>query len=261
MKKTDLLIIAAAGSSHRIGSNAVTAPKQFAVCAGKPLLYWALLPFTEISSIAHCIVLLPTGVKGAELLSLPFPVTFAEGGASRQESIWKGLQCALSMKLEPASVWIHDAARPALPASLVRRMEEAKSLSRGDDGIVPLLPVVSALKRVDEQSGMVSVEREGLMLAQTPQLFPFGLLRKAHQLAKEKGWHVHDDAELFERAGLPLRQVMGEQSNIKVTYAEDLELIGEILRSRDQGVQNPPPTFSAITVDPPATRRMEHHTE
>lgn len=231
-KRTDLLIIAAAGLSRRMGVLFKAVPKQFMPSIGKSLLYWSLLPFTEVSSIAHCVVLLPTGVKGAQVPSLPFPVTFAQGGASRQESIWKGLQCAVSMKPEPAWVWIHDAARPALPVSLVQRMEEAKSLSREEEGIVPLFPVVDALKRVDEQSGIVSVERDGIMLAQTPQLFPLGLLRKAHQLAKEKGWQGRDDAELFERAGFPLRQVMGEQSNIKVTYAEDLELIEGILRSR-----------------------------
>ncbi|MEO0989262.1 MAG: 2-C-methyl-D-erythritol 4-phosphate cytidylyltransferase, partial [Cyanobacteria bacterium J06639_14] len=47
-----------------------------------------------------------------------------------------------------------------------------------------------------------------------------------------QGWAVTDDAALFERCGLPVKIVMGEETNLKVTTPDDLKLAEMIVRDR-----------------------------
>ena len=75
-------------------------------------------------------------------------------------------------------------------------------------------------------------DRRQLWAAQTPQGFEVPLLRECHEKGRHLGWDVTDDAALFERCGLPVQVVEGEETNLKVTTPVDLQIAEFILRER-----------------------------
>jgi 2-C-methyl-D-erythritol 4-phosphate cytidylyltransferase/2-C-methyl-D-erythritol 2,4-cyclodiphosphate synthase len=128
---------------------------------------------------------------------------------------------------KPDYVLIHDAARPLVSRGVIDRVIVA--LEAGADGAVPLLPVADTLRK--KQDGKwVTVPRDGLLRAQTPQGFRFTKIFEAHRrFAKED---VTDDMALAEMAGLHVEAVAGEDSNMKVTNPEDFALAEMQLRAR-----------------------------
>src|SRR6185295_2529099 len=93
-------------------------------------------------------------------------------------------------------------------------------------GGVPALPVTDTLKQsgADGQRVEVTVSRDRLWRAQTPQGFPRSLLERAYREAAAGGHFGSDDAALVERLGVEVRLVPGSERNLKVTTAEDLEV-------------------------------------
>ena len=75
--------------------------------------------------------------------------------------------------------------------------------------------------------------RHNLWAAQTPQGFEVELLKDCHERGKKSGWQVTDDAALFEKCGLPVKIVRGEETNLKVTTPVDLAIAEFILRQRN----------------------------
>jgi len=138
-----------------------------------------------------------------------------KGGASRQESVLRGLE-ALAVNCKPDFVLIHDAARPCLSSSLLEKLCAAAVLS---GAAIPALPVTDTIKRADGPR-LKTENRDKLYTVQTPQVFRFDKILELHRKYRQTA--VTDDAALFELAGLPLTLVEGERTNIKVTYPEDL---------------------------------------
>ena len=96
------------------------------------------------------------------------------------------------------------------------------------------LPVPDTLKRADAQ-GRVSetVPREGIWVAQTPQMFRIGLLREALDAGLLRpDLQITDEASAIEAAGLAPRLVRGDHDNLKVTWPEDFALAERLLRAR-----------------------------
>ncbi|HEY5578993.1 MAG TPA: 2-C-methyl-D-erythritol 4-phosphate cytidylyltransferase, partial [Acidimicrobiia bacterium] len=139
------------------------------------------------------------------------------GGPRRRDSVAAGL-AALGSQVE--WVLVHDAARPLASSELVSRV--LARLVRGDcDGVVPVVPVRDTIKEVEAGMVVRTVDRQRLVVVQTPQGFPLGMLRKAHAATDDD---VSDDAVLVERAGGSVVVVEGEALNLKVTHPEDLAL-------------------------------------
>lgn len=146
------------------------------------------------------------------------------GGASRQESVRAGLH-ALEGRAE--FVLVHDAARPFCPPAQVRRVAEA-----GRESGAALLAVraKSTLKKVNQQNIIEqTVPRAGIWEAQTPQVFSYSLLCRAHEAAERDGYTGTDDCELVERLGRPVKVIEGSELNMKLTTAQDLELARALL--------------------------------
>ncbi|MBP5211596.1 MAG: 2-C-methyl-D-erythritol 2,4-cyclodiphosphate synthase, partial [Pyramidobacter sp.] len=120
------------------------------------------------------------------------------------------------------AVLLHDAARPFLDAALCERLLAA---FRGDNAVVPLLPEANALKRVDE-NGVTPVDRDGLYITQTPQLFPRVALLEL--LDRTGEFACKDEAELWLQNGKQLDWVSGSQKNFKVTERGDWEMACEL---------------------------------
>lgn len=223
------LLIPAAGMGRRMGSDR---NKLLLTLLGKPLLTWTLMAaeaapdITWIGIIAQPADQLDFKAILAEL-SLSKPVELILGGETRQESVYNGLQ-ALPATAE--QVLIHDGARCLATPQLLDRC--AKALLEYP-GLIAAVPVKDTIKVVN-QAGTVqdTPDRRQLWAAQTPQGFDVKLLKDCHEKGRNLGWEVTDDAALFERCGLSVHIVEGEETNLKVTTPIDLAIAEFILRQR-----------------------------
>jgi 2-C-methyl-D-erythritol 4-phosphate cytidylyltransferase len=151
------------------------------------------------------------------------------GGTTRQASVAAGLR-ALPPGL--GYVAVHDAARPLAASGAVDRMLELL-LETGAAGVVPGIPVVDTIRRVDvAQRSTGLVDRNQLRAMQTPQLFAREALERAHRLALRGGVEAIDEVALVELAGHRVQVVPGDPENLKVTTPLDLALVATLLARR-----------------------------
>jgi 2-C-methyl-D-erythritol 4-phosphate cytidylyltransferase len=151
------------------------------------------------------------------------------GGPTRQASVAAGLR-ALPTGL--GYVAVHDAARPLAASGAVDRMLELL-LETGAAGVVPGVPVVDTIRRVDvAQRSTGLVDRDQLRAMQTPQLFARDILEMAHRLAPRDGVEAVDEVALVELAGHRVQVVAGDPENLKVTTPLDLALAETLLARR-----------------------------
>ena len=151
------------------------------------------------------------------------------GGPTRQASVAAGLR-ALPPGL--GYVAVHDAARPLAASGAVDRMLELL-LETGAAGVVPGIPVVDTIRRVDvAQRSTGLVDRNQLRAMQTPQLFAREVLERAHRLALRDGVEAVDEAALVELAGHAVQVVPGDPENLKVITPLDLALAETLLARR-----------------------------
>lgn len=205
-------LIVAAGRGERAGGGV---PKQYRSLAGKPALRWAIEAFRahrEVDAV-HTVIHCDDRERyeaAAVGLGLGDPII---GGATRADSVRNGLD-ALG-RSPPRRVLIHDGARPLVSYTLISRVISALENA---DAAAPLLPVADTLRR-RTAAGYETVPRDDLLRAQTPQGFRFAKIRDAHR--RFAGDPVTDDLALAERANLTIATVAGDETNIKLTTADD----------------------------------------
>jgi 2-C-methyl-D-erythritol 4-phosphate cytidylyltransferase len=220
----------AAGSGRRFGDRM---PKQYAPLHGRTVLEWALAPFLSDGRCAGAVVVIaPSDTWWPKIAERISPVTVAQGGGERAESVRSGLQ-ALTRKANPDDwVLVHDAARPCLSnADRDRLLEQA-----GAHAVGGLLAVRASetLKRAQaDQSVESTVDRADLWRAGTPQMFRFARLVEALDRAITAKRFPTDEAQALEWLGDHPLLVEGSAANIKVTSPEDLK-IAEALLARDR---------------------------
>ena len=216
-------LVPAAGSGSRFGGEL---PKQYLMLQGKPLLQHALDRLLAQFPLARLyVVLAPDDELFEAMITVTSNVIVLRcGGRTRGASVHN----ALSRMAGVDDDWIvvHDAARPCVDADSSLRLQ--RELANDDVGGFLAMPVTDTLKRVDDDSRVVRTEpREGLWRAQTPQMFRFGVLRRAFALPGLDGFT--DEAQAVERLGLKPRAVVGNAFNVKVTFPDDLALASAIL--------------------------------
>jgi 2-C-methyl-D-erythritol 4-phosphate cytidylyltransferase len=216
-------LIAAAGSGERLG---IDRPKAFAVLGGRPLLAESLDRLDRCDLVDAIVVAAPPeweepSILLAEELAASKVVACVTGGATRAESVAAALA---EVPEEALVVLVHDAARPLLDNTVVERLLGA--LGEGYDGAVPALPVPDTLKRVRGREVSETVDRSGMVVAQTPQAFLASVLRSAFggDLAD-----MTDCASLVEQAGGRIAVVDGDPWLLKVTTPADLALVETLL--------------------------------
>jgi 2-C-methyl-D-erythritol 4-phosphate cytidylyltransferase/2-C-methyl-D-erythritol 2,4-cyclodiphosphate synthase len=206
-------LLVAAGRGTRFGAEL---PKQFLPLLGRPVLRHAAEALLREGRVAAIQPVAPPGdeaLLAAILEGLPCRPPVA-GGATRQASVLAGL--AVLESDPPDCVLVHDAARPVVPPGTIPALLTA--LERAP-GAIPAVPVADTLKRGEAGRIAATVPRDGLFRAQTPQAFRYADLLAAHRaLAAE----VTDDAQVMEASGVPVALVPGHDSNIKITWPEDL---------------------------------------
>ncbi len=201
-------------------------PKQYLPLCGRALLEWSLAPFFDAGWIDGVVLALPKGDTDFAKLPIarhPKIVTVA-GGATRADSVLAGLRAVTerSQTLDaPVYALVHDAARPCLTVDDVESLRDEAS---DDQGGLLAVPVTDVLKDEERECSVRSVDHATLWRAQTPQLFRLDLLRVALEQAIAKGKPLGDEAAAMELAGYKPLLVRGRESNLKVTYPEDLPL-------------------------------------
>jgi 2-C-methyl-D-erythritol 4-phosphate cytidylyltransferase/2-C-methyl-D-erythritol 2,4-cyclodiphosphate synthase len=212
-------LIVAAGRGTRAGGDI---PKQYRKIGGKAILDRTAQLFASHPRVEQVLIVMheDDATLYAEEISaasglLP-PVT---GGDSRQQSVLKGLE-ALSA-LGATHVLIHDAVRPFASPALIDRVIDALA---EHDAVLAASAVTDTLKRADAGAIVTgTVPRESLHAAETPQGFRLATILDAHRRAAAAGIPVTDDAAIAEWAGIPVRIVAGERTNIKLTTPEDID--------------------------------------
>ncbi|MBN3943885.1 MAG: 2-C-methyl-D-erythritol 4-phosphate cytidylyltransferase [Nostoc sp.] len=223
------LLIPAAGIGKRMGSNR---NKLLLLVRSQPIIAWTLLA-AEAASTISWIGIISQSIDWPEFkaiiadLKLTKPVELIQGGSTRQESVYNGLQ---SLPIAAEQVLIHDGARCLATPDLFNSCAEA---IRHCPGLIVGVPVKDTIKVVNEQ-GIIqeTPDRRQLWAAQTPQGFDVKLLKQCHAEGVRQGWEVTDDAALFEKCGIEVRIVEGEETNLKVTTPQDLAIAEFILTSR-----------------------------
>jgi len=219
-------LIPAAGRGTRIGTELA---KQYQPVAGRPLIAWSLEAFAAAPSVAATyVVLAPDDALHAQL-GLP-GLPLYTGAATRHGSVLNALDALAGKVAEDDWIMVHDAARPGLTPALIEQLIHALK----DDAVGGLLalPLADTLKREQEGRSAATLPRAGLWQAQTPQMFRYGLLRRALRAAMDARVDVTDEASAIEAAGLAPRLVPGSLRNFKVTWPDDLALAQQFLREQ-----------------------------
>jgi len=228
-------LVPAAGGGSRFGS---PLPKQYADLGGRPLLVRAMERLASALPLEATIVALaPDDVLYDRIVGSRAGVEALYcGGASRAETVANALAVLASRCGDGDWVLVHDAARPCVPPDALRRL--VAELAEDAVGGLLAIPVADTLKREDRETParvLRTEDRAGLWLAQTPQLFRYGILRAAFALPGALA--ATDEAQAVEALAmsgactLPWL-VAGSTLNIKVTYPGDLALAAAILTAQ-----------------------------
>ena len=211
-------LIPAAGVGARMGADG---PKQYLSLGGKPMLRHALDAFLSSEMISHTFVVVSAEDGQIDAVAPAHGVSVLRcGGATRMESIQNGLAAMAGKVREDDWVLVHDAARPGLNRVLIEKLI-AEVGAHAVGGLLAL-PVVDTVKRA--APGAVStVSRDGLWLAQTPQMFRYRLLRDALAAATDAA-AITDDASAVEAMGHAPMLVEGHPRNLKVTLPLDIRI-------------------------------------
>ena len=213
------VLIPAAGSGSRMkaGKN-----KLLIELEGESLIYWTLKSVFSASLVSWVGVIGQPKDKQELLNSVKdfsSKVRWINGGETRQESVFKGLN---SLPSNAVKVLIHDGARCFIEPNLINKC--ALELEK-NDAVVIATKVTDTIKIVDNKGYIKDTpNRKNLWAAQTPQGFLVDRLRKAHTMAIEKNLTVTDDASLFENLNWQVKIIEGNTSNIKITSPIDLKI-------------------------------------
>ncbi|MEW6662214.1 MAG: 2-C-methyl-D-erythritol 4-phosphate cytidylyltransferase [Bacillota bacterium] len=223
-------MVVAAGMGKRMGAGI---NKVYLPLGGRPVLAYSLDTLEGCPSVEEVVVVVAPGEEDLYQSTVGQPGKFAKvrkivaGGARRVDSVRNGLD-ALSGKHELVAV--HDGARPFFTSELLMATAR-EALVWG--GAIAAVPVKDTIKVSDDRGLVVSTpRRETLWAAQTPQVFRLKVIKEAFRLMANSSEEATDDASLLEGAGFPVKLVMGDYQNLKITTPEDLALAETILERR-----------------------------
>jgi 2-C-methyl-D-erythritol 4-phosphate cytidylyltransferase len=234
------VIIPAAGLGTRMSASAGitrSKSKQFFELNGTPILIHTVRKFAANPRVSEIVVALRQNetagfLEQARHEDLRTPLRVVEGGEHRQNSVANAL--ASLQASDDDIVLVHDAVRPFVDHQTIDGVIEAVLKY---DAAIAGIPAIDTVKQVDRTADgavvLATVPRERMVMAQTPQGFRFGLLKKAFDEATADGFMGTDEASLIERSGGAVHVVMGSPRNLKITTPGDLPL-AEFYLSQEQ---------------------------
>ena len=208
--------------------------KQFTDLAGTPILIHTLRRFAAVEEVSEIwIALRENEIEGfRERLAKEAAtdaglrnkkVELVAGGEHRQQSVEHALN-AVSAAADDV-ILVHDAVRPLVTAEIIHDVIAA---AKKYGAAIAGLPAVDTVKQVERTADgalvRATIPRERVVMAQTPQGFRYGVIKKAFDEAEADGFLGTDEASLVERAGYEVAVVMGSPRNIKITSPADMEL-------------------------------------
>jgi 2-C-methyl-D-erythritol 4-phosphate cytidylyltransferase len=214
-------IIVAGGTGSRMGGSL---PKQFMLLRDKPVLYYSIKTFLDAYDDLEIILVLPAAFTdiGEEIIDAYFDkekIKIAIGGDTRFQSVKNGLK----LVEEESIIFVHDAVRCLVSVNLIRRCYE---LAMQTGAAVPVIPSIDSV-RILNDDGNGEVDRNKIMLVQTPQTFHSKILLPAFDIDyKDK---FTDEATVVEAYGLRVSLAEGEETNIKITRPMDLLIAEKVI--------------------------------
>lgn len=239
-----VVIVVAAGRSRRMAAEGVPLNKLMLPARGRPVLAHTLAAFERHHDVRRIYVTaseddieIYRALAATEGLRKVSGIVL--GGRERQESVRLALEHVAQNDPEAALdplVAVHDGARPLVTASSLSGVFAAArdEAERSGGGALLCVPAKETVKRVVDGVVLETIPREQMMMAQTPQVFPLQTLLAAHDEAVAAARTATDDAMLVEQAGRPVRVVVGDYENIKITTPDDLVVLEGILDQRAQ---------------------------
>jgi 2-C-methyl-D-erythritol 4-phosphate cytidylyltransferase len=232
------VILPAAGLGTRMKSGAAektgTSRKQFMLLDGAPILIHTVRKFVACPLVTEVLVAARADdlewvqeMVGVEAFRKPVRVVV--GGDTRQHSVENGLAAVAP---DTGIVAVHDAVRPFIdPDAILKVIEEAAACGAAIVGIVP----VDTVKQVHGKKIRGTLNRDRLVMAQTPQVFRIDLLRRAYAKANEDDFVGTDESSLVERLDeVEVSVVPGSDRNLKITRPTDMELARLFLREEQE---------------------------
>ena len=229
-----VVIIPAAGLGTRmapVSSKGKSPSKQFTELGGTPILIHTIRKFAASPRVHEIVIALRKDEMAGfqERLRMDTPSTVAtktrlvEGGEHRQHSVANAMATVTANADDV--VLVHDAVRPFVTAEIIDEViQGAEKFGAAIAGV----PAVDTIKKVERTADgaliTATIPREHVVMAQTPQGFRYGILKKAFDEATADGFLGTDEASLVERSGHEVAVVMGSARNIKITTPSDMEL-------------------------------------
>ena len=239
----DYLILVAGGQGLRMGSDV---PKQFMLLGGRPIIMRTIDRFVEaLPEIRIVVVLHPDYVEMWHRLCeehhFATPCHIALGGTERFHSVKNGLDIVIENREQRTEnreesmvngqwsmvndiVAVHDAVRPLVGVEVIRR---AFTETRRSGAVVPALASMESVRLMDGSGRSMAVNRNNVMLVQTPQVFSLSLLRQAYAQPYRESFT--DDASVVEALGHPIQIIPGNRENIKITTPLDMHIAAQLL--------------------------------
>lgn len=221
------VVIAAAGTGSRMKSNI---NKQYMLLNGKPVLFYALQAFNQINLVDEIVVVAhPDEIDYCQKIIIDQyqfskVIRVIPGGSNRQQSVWQGLKC---LNNDTKLVAVHDGARPLLTSELIFNIYN-EAIEHG--AAIPGFLAIDTLKSIDENGFIVeTLDRSRIVAVQTPQIFNYAQLLKAYDLAFNDSFIGTDDASLYEKYIGPVKLVIGDINNLKITTPKDLVIAEQLM--------------------------------
>jgi 2-C-methyl-D-erythritol 4-phosphate cytidylyltransferase len=220
-------IVVAAGKGLRLDAGV---RKQYLQIAGRSILSHTLAKIDACPEVGSIYLAVPAAdldyCTDRILPEVPLrcPVTLVAGGEERQNSVFNALEALEDLN---GLVAVHDGVRPLVDPEMISRCVRAAARF---GACIPGIPADDTIKKADFENWVTeTVDRSGLWLVQTPQVFRTDLLHRAHRQALLNGCRGTDDAALVERIGHRVMIVAGSKTNVKITTASDLEIAKALL--------------------------------
>lgn len=221
-------IIPAAGIGVRLKS---ALPKPLILIRQRPIIAYTLDVFEQCPLVDSVILVVNENYLDnfktiVSHYGFKKVVHVVPGGQTRQASVTNGLKV---LDQETDLVVIHDGARPFV---LPEKVSEAVVTAQKENAVIVGVPTKATIKQIDTQNSLVfkTLNRRELWEAQTPQVFKRELLVKAYEQAGDP--LATDDSILVEESGQPVKMIMGDYKNIKITTEDDLLLAHVLVEQR-----------------------------
>jgi len=203
-------VILAAGKSKRFNNKI---PKQFFNYRNKEIIDHSIEKSLN-SKLFKKILIVSNNLKYLKKKKFPKSISIIKGGKERSDSSFTALK--FLKRYKPKNVFIHDAARPNFSIRLLKNI--AKNL-KNNKAVVPIISSKDTIK-YKTQNQIFNLNRNNLLLTQTPQAFRFKELYKITKNQKNK---VTDEATLFINNDFKIKFIPGEKANNKITYIDDIK--------------------------------------